>query len=268
MAPPLPRAGPRFSFPPHLSLSFGQLCAGALSAGAGLLDTAPCPDSRAAPAVLCFSQTPPRFPEIPAHPSPSKYPLRSSALFPVSLFAFPLFPGFGAFWEGIPCPGLPSVVLLFFPQSLWAGTSSPSQGREGRREAEREGGSSGGRDGGSQESQKAKRAGERGEEGMGKECSGEGGQRALCEEGSLGEIPGRGFPLVLLLITLLQQTAISRGRQGTPHLPRTRGRRGYSRQRDILQKTNSRAQSSQREHRLQQGRCRVGIWWVWRDREA
>lgn len=193
LAPPLPRAGPRFSFPPHLSLSFGQLCAGALSAGAGLLDTAPCPDSRAAPAVLCFSQTPPRFPEIPAHPSPSKYPLRSSALFPVSLFAFPLFPGFGAFWEGIPCPGLPSVVLLFFPQSLWAGTSSPSQGREGRREAEREGGSSGGRDGGSQESQKAKRAGERGEEGMGKECSGEGGQRALCKEGVWGKYPGEVF---------------------------------------------------------------------------
>lgn len=226
-----------------------------------------CPESRAASAALCFSQTPPSFPEIPAHPSPSNYPLRSSALFPVSLFAFPLFPGFGVFWEGIPCPGLPSVVLLFFPQSLWAGTSSPSQGREGRREAEREGGSTGG---GTEEARKARRQSvqgsrvrkARGRNAMGKE------DRGPCAKKEFGgNIQERFFIGSFINNAAAADSNLPRKARNPPSAWDAR-HRGYSRQRDILQKMNIQAQGSQWEHRLQQGKCRMGIWWVRREREA
>lgn len=87
---------------------------------------------------LCLSQTPPSFPEIPAHPSPLKYPcfIQISSWSHCLLSLLSLVSEFSRKESRALASSGWSVVLLFFLSSLWAGilNTEPRRGREEERQ--------------------------------------------------------------------------------------------------------------------------------------
>lgn len=185
LAPPLPRAGPRFSFLPQLSLSFGQLCAGALSAGAGL------PDTAGLPLLRCVFLRPHhvslRYQLIPPPPNTLQPSSRSHCL--LSLFS--LVSELSG--KESRAPASPVLCCCFSLSRYGQGPRARAkEGREEGRQREKEGA----RGGGTEEARKARRQSVQGSgvrKAWGRNAVGKEDRGPCAKKGVWGKYPGEVF---------------------------------------------------------------------------